>query len=377
MTELFVNHNVMKISLADSGLDIFVVLALVLLLCIVSMRKRDIIFLDLGTSLMFRGLAILLLLFGHFSEMCLAHDARLPVDGGFLAVCIFLFLSGYGLVQRYGVGCIEGSFLPNRLLRLFVPLWLTLTLFVWLDKWLLGLSHPLWEVAMNYCGVMLNGAFVRVNSPAWFVDYILLQYVIFFFLFKSSLGIRKKIVFQFIASVALAICIYSTALFDYFSIWLQYTLVFPFGVFFGLITRNAKLQRGLVGERGGKVVYVALLSVVASMCIIWVTGEFSSQIGHHPKLLMQQIAVLGFVISGGYVLCALNVESLFLVFLGKYSFEIFLLHLPFMVKYDFVLFRKPLVLSSLLYLAVLIALSVALQKTSNLIRNSIVKRFAF
>ena len=375
MTELFVNHNISKIQLAHPGFAAVFFTALVFLLSIVSVRKRDIRFLDFGTSLEFRGVAILLLICGHFFEMCLQHDDRLAIAGGFLAVCIFLFLSGFGLVQRYGYEKIDGKFWPKRLLRLFIPLWLCLIIFILLDKILLKLPHPLWEIALNFCGVMFNGAFVRVDSPAWFIDYILLQYIVFFFIFRSSLGLLTKTGLLFFISTGIALFVYTTSLFNYFSIWLQYTLVFPLGVLVGVVARNSNFLDTSSGSMG--MLFASIISVPVSILALVMVGQLGSRLGLHPKLFLQQTAVLTTVISGGYLLCTLGIESRFLVFMGKYSFEIFLLHLPFMVKYDFILFRKPFVVTGLVYLGVIIFMAVIVQKVSNMIRRVIEPRFSF
>lgn len=375
MTGLFVNHSVNKIDLAAPWCSLLIIFLIILLLSAVSIQKRDIAFLDLGSSLVFRGVAILLLLCGHFAQMCLVHEGNYPVDGGFLAVCIFLFLSGYGLIQRYGFEKISGKFWPRRLLRLFVPLWLTLTLFILLDQFLLGLSHPLWEIVLNYSGIMFNGAFVRVNSPAWFVDYILLQYILFFLFFRSGLGIYTKIASLFTASVIVAFAIYTTFLFDYFSIWLQYTLVFPIGILIALLLRDSRRWKRYLPVYNAW--YISLALFILSAAAIIVVGEFLQKIGHHPKLFLQQLFLIIGVISGGSMLAALGRESKFLLLLGKYSYEIFLLHLPFMVKYDFILFHKPFMVSCIVYFVLIVVLAMGVQKLSNAVQGVIEAKYAF
>ena len=61
----------------------------------------------------------------------------------------------------------------------------------------------------------------------------------------------------------------------------------------------------------------------------------------------------------------INYQSTFLVFLGNYSYEIYLLHLPFMNKYDFFLYREPLYFFFFVYLSLLIVISITLAKLSS------------
>lgn len=187
------------------------------------------------------------------------------------------------------------------------------------------------------------------------------------------MGIYSKIALLFALSVAIAATIYTTFLFDYFSIWLQYTLVFPLGVLFAVLNSKSSLMKRLIEERDSW--NVALLTSVLSITAIIGVGIFLPQIGHHSKLFLQQIAVIILIVSGGKLLVAFRGESRFLVFLGKYSYEIFLLHLPFMVKYDFVLFRQPFMVSCLMYFCVIVLLAMGLQRISNVIRSLIEARY--
>jgi len=54
--------------------------------------------------------------------------------------------------------------------------------------------------------------------------------------------------------------------------------------------------------------------------------------------------------------------SLFLEFIGKYSYEIFLFHGVFMIKYDFILFKGPLYLTFWPYFVFILLISIITQK---------------
>jgi peptidoglycan/LPS O-acetylase OafA/YrhL len=59
----------------------------------------------------------------------------------------------------------------------------------------------------------------------------------------------------------------------------------------------------------------------------------------------------------------------FLLFLGDHSYEIYLIHFPFLDTYGFVLGRKPLVLFFALYCVYIILISVALKKVSGMMNK--------
>lgn len=86
-----------------------------------------------------------------------------------------------------------------------------------------------------------------------------------------------------------------------------------------------------------------------------------------------------FVALCGNILDQIGFISKALSFLGTYSYEIYLLHFSFLVKYDFLLFRMPSWISILIYLICIIFLSVLLVKLFSLLRgvfiNSTVGKF--
>ena len=97
---------------------------MVALLLILSFRKSPSASgekLGRDTSRELKGLAILMVLFGH---MTLVHGwigiPATPVLGA-PAVEIFLFLSGFGLVSSYHKKGLKG-FIPRRLLAVLIPL---------------------------------------------------------------------------------------------------------------------------------------------------------------------------------------------------------------------------------------------------------------
>ncbi len=358
---LFINHSTNKISIQSPYLTWAIISFIFLLMLSISIKKKEYNWLDLNTSLSLRGFAIIALVIGHLVQNCLLYKNKSGVEGGFIAVCIFLFLSGYGIAQRYGLSEISIKFWENRLLRLFIPLWLVLILFFVLDYICLGLLHPIWEVILNFSGIMLNGAFIRVNSPAWFVGYIVFQYFIYYQISRIHSPNNIKILLLFLINGIVSIAICQTKLFNYFSIWVQYTLVFPIGVFIGVNKKKVLHNLSIIADKplcSGTIIIGLIMAIVGA-------GEYIEQLGKNPTHFIQQFFILVLIVVSASWLKKNAHESKILSFLGKYSYEIFLLHLPFMVKYDFVLFRKPFVVSFFIYWLFVLAMSVALSKLSH------------
>ena len=80
--------------------------------------------------------------------------------------------------------------------------------------------------------------------------------------------------------------------------------------------------------------------------------------------LVNPVALILFLIFFVGLLEARGLKSGTLQFLGKYSFEVYLLHFPFMVYYDFFIFRRPLVFFFFVYAIFVLLLSVLLQRAS-------------
>ena len=87
--------------------------------------------------------------------------------------------------------------------------------------------------------------------------------------------------------------------------------------------------------------------------------------------VFRPIAFAGPIVIFLWIYKHIPLQSRFLSFLGNYSYEIFLLHVPFMAKYDFFLFRKPFIVYFFVYLAFLMVTGFLLGKMSDRISDRI------
>lgn len=88
------------------------------------------------------------------------------------------------------------------------------------------------------------------------------------------------------------------------------------------------------------------------------------------KLIAEQLTSLITVISLVFIFLLKNLQSNFLITLGKYSYEIYLIHWPLMYRYDFIYKHTPAFLGTLLYILVLIVIGFVLNKIVELASSS-------
>ncbi len=352
--EVFVNYSDYRIVLEQPYFTLSNMLLPICFLIVLTCEEGRDKFIDRSMSQTFRGVAILCVIIGHLATKCI-EGRTLFVAGGYLGVTIFLFLSGYGIAIRYGLSKLHRVFWRKRFKRLYIPLWIALLLFLTLDMALIGLKHPLWEIAVNFLGIHLNGALIRIDSPAWYVGFLMHYYLIYYMVSHMRAKQATKLILLFLSDTALFAFIRLSPLHQELRIWLHYMFIFPAGAVVALYQRDFMEKLRSTGSLYLPVVVFVLLS---SVCL-FVSTEVSAGFRYFRMLLFIPVFM-----SLALLFQKARVRSRFLVFLGKYSYEIFLLHLPFMVKYDFFLFRGPLLFSFYSYLGFVICLAMALQKLS-------------
>lgn len=359
--DYFITYSDYRIEVPDATVTFGIIFTVLIVLIGATFKRTTNSFFDIQTATSLRGVAVLFLLFGHLSIKCLKEKLFFNL-GGYWAVTIFLFISGYGIYQSYQFKITGKGFWQKRILKLYPPLWISLILFIVLDGFLLDLYHPLPEIILNFTGVHLGGVLIRINASAWFVEYIMVLYFVYWLATKLPFTETIKLMALFLFSFSIAAIIYFTPIKSYLAIWLHYTIVFPAGVAFGKYHNKIVSSMAINPQR--QLFMLIAFSVSLAVFFKWdhVFPAFSMKIVKPVALIIPTIIFL-------MVYEKANLQSTFLMFLGKYSYEIYLLHAPFMVKYDFFLFRKPLHISFFAYFLILLILSYLLAQTSAVIMN--------
>ena len=328
---------------------------------------------SINSTLILKGLAIILLLLGHVSQQCTSGSEALPFRiTGNAAVIIFLFVSGIGLAKQYRLH-VDSRFWFRRIKKLASPVWLSLILVVPLNFLLLKHTDPPDQSFLNFLGIFWTKF---PNSPCWFITYIIFLYTVYFIAAKLPINRIMQITVLFLLSFFAAAVVVKTGEIDHFKLWPQYSLIFPAGVVCGLNAHHLK-------KINDKLFAISPLFFIVSMVMLlglyW-TGIGVYRTSHlisselYTNLVFALVNPVPFILFLTLLVGWLEtrrVKSSILEFFGQYSFELYLLHFPFMVNYDFFIFRKPLVFFFFVYTVFILFLSVLLQKSADFLNRLI------
>jgi len=352
---------------------IFAVIFLAALFIFINKRK-DRGGLTLGATAELKGLAILMVIFCHVGYF-LSADTRFLFPFSTLAgvgVNLFLFLSGFGLATstcQRGLTALQCY--RRRLIRLFVPLWLTLAVIVILDFALLTRVWPLSAMIQSLVGFFpAAGIYDSLNSPLWYFTLILFYYLIFPLLF----GKRHPV----ISAVLILLASYFLLTFnlpilpDVIKLYRLHLWAFPLGVAFaGWLLRPGfwqklfptKLAQFFAAlDRLGRFRRWALISG-----LIFAAGYLGLHSGVGESIGKEQLISLLTVGALIGIFMLKKMEFRLLYFFGLYSYEIYLLHWPLLLRHDFLYKFLPGSIATIIYLGVFLALGFGLKKAAEII----------
>ncbi len=380
MSELFVTHynNQNQINSHDATYAFTIIFGLLVILSLAFLQRSTRVldsnnaFLTTETSNTLKGIAIILLIFGHLAFYCIEGGMFFEQAGSW-AVVMFLFTTGIALSKTYGLYNLKRTFLLKRIKRLIVSTWIAVILFYILDYLLLNHTYSFKQVLFNLIGIFTPAP---PNGAAWFITYILYLYVVFYFVSKIHVNNFSKFF------IMLGICYISTIIiynYDFlnkaFSIWIQYTVVFPISVFLGIYNQRIKNELAYFFKMIPKLYYLIMFLLMyqyfSKKGIYYLASIIDSKEYSQLVFTLQPLPFILSLLMLTYVLDKLTYSSRFLIFLGKHSLEIFLIHVPFMIYYDFFLFRKPLFIYLLVYLVFILILSYVLKLGVVKINNKI------
>jgi peptidoglycan/LPS O-acetylase OafA/YrhL len=367
-------------------------------------RKSELGFFPVSLTQELKGFAILSIIFSHIGYF-LVSDHRFLHPLSILAgvgVNLFLFLSGYGLVfaaLRKKISTL--GFYKRRLIKLFIPFWAALAVFLLLDFLLLKIGYSCNYIFRSFAGFFPSADLVKdINSPFWYFSLIFFYYLIFPILFMKK---RPWLSAVFVYAIAYLIVREKFEIFkDVEKLYEVHILAFPLGMIIGwlfyerisfdrILPRNFSaylsdpdrmiLIRNFISllkspnflnhliKNLKKPLYYALLAV---MLIIFAYTAVHSGVGESTdkeqaiSLITMSALVIIFIMK--------KFEVRLLYFFGFYSYEIYLLHWPIMSRYDFLFKYFPAWLAAALYLILFLGLGWTLKKISCTLSDKIYLR---
>jgi len=350
------------------------------------------------TSNELRGLAILGVIFAHLTYGKFYGTQFLFPLGiwGGIAVDLFLFLSGYGLAASaiYHRKTI-GEFYSKRLLKIYLPLWLSLALFVFLDAVLLRRFYPSLEVFFALAGFFQKAdLWQSINAPLWFLTPLLFYYLVFPFIFRFKLPIISAVAVLAISGLAFVPNLpVSEQIIKYYQL---HWLAFPLGVLLAALIVSPKpdcfwvnwrllsvckccqawLERQEVKRPVAKFLnqlktfssyWRIVLIVILSLTAVY----FAYYSGVGKDIWWEQLLSLFVMLCVTLVFILKKIKFQLLEIIGIYSFEIYLLHWPLVSRYDFIFKIFSSAFGTIIYLILLVILAVGFSKLMSLIYKKI------
>ncbi|NMB70413.1 acyltransferase [candidate division WWE3 bacterium] len=364
----------MQISISDPILQTKIFILGFLFITLVTLRKdinRHEMLISHTNEL--KGVAILLVLFGHVGYF-LSSDNRFlfPLSiGAGVGVNIFLFLSGFGItVSMLNKKLSPWAFYKKRLPQIFIPMWLVLTVILVMDLILFQKWHPNSLLLKNYLGFYPRAdIFIDINSPLWYFTWILFYYLVYPWIFVKKYPSVSALTLFLITTVLLSFKL--PVVFDVQKLYILHTLAFPFGMIFATFLHLKPLSEiranfYFLRESHKKIIYILRYVLMAVLSYAIYYTAINSGIGQNLKIeqIMSMITTLSFVA----LFLLKRYKSEFLVLLGIYSYEIYLIQWPLMYRYDFIYKHVPAGIATLVYLFVLILIGI--------IFNRIVKKIS-
>lgn len=334
----------------------FTLLALAVFL---TLRKRgDRSAMSIDSTAELKGLAILAVVLAHVG-FGIAGDNRfispLSTWAG-VAVNVFFFLSGFGLaLSALKKDLSIKQFYLKRLSKVIVPLWIFLAIILLLDKFALGLSYPAVEMVQAFFGFFPRAdLYTNINPPLWFLTPLIFYYLIFPIISSRKLPEISALVILAIGYLILKFTLPIHP--DMKNLWLIHYQAFPLGMLFAALFYRFKTKPVSQNflEKVSEIKNIKILKylVLSLLVVAWLYLFQHSGVGQ-TKIMEQSLSLVALLITV-FIFMVKPVESRFLLWLGAFSYEIYLLHWPLMYRYDFIFKFLPAGVALLLYLIVFI-----------------------
>lgn len=312
-----------------------------------------------------KGFAILTIIFGHIGYFLFTdHNFLAPLSNiSGVGVDLFFLLSGYGLA----ISSIKKPYQPKefyrrRIGKIFIPLWISLIIFLLLDAFILHHFYDWPVILKSFLGFYPQADIYQdLNSPLWYLTPLLFYYLIFPWLFKPRWPVLSAMALGIIAwGVFLFILPVSAGVHNLYSL---HFLAFPLGVALAnLLPSIQNIYRKILNDKTpanlSRIIRYLFLPV--ALGIFFYT--FNSG-GQSP--LVTQLISLVCALSLITVFTLIKLHSRLLEILGNHSYEIYLLHWPLLYRFGFLYRLLPAGLVTALYIAILLGLAYLFQQITS------------
>ena len=274
-------------------------------------KRRNEEYLSLQQAGYIKGIFAIYIVFHHVSQFCTGSGLRYGFwNTGYLAVAVFFFLSGYGLL--YNVTASENylkGFLKKRVLKILVPFLVVYFIYIIVD-YFEGIRYS----AMDIFESFFNGAPIAANL--WYVLFILLYYIVFYII-ALAVGAKRTwgiIVFSFLFLVAWCVFCFRK---NFGGVW----SISGFGITVGMLFAACKEKIEKLFDRA-YFVFVILFTVAFFAVQHVATRVYTVFGGWSLKVAMSLLFTLAVIT----LLYRIRIGNTILKFFGTISFELYMIH---------------------------------------------------
>lgn len=251
-------------------------------------------FLNRYNTTVCKGLAIIFIILSHLGAY---FGLRILTPLGGIGVAIFLILTGYGLLESYimnGLNC----FWWKKIVKIFFPYFIVESIFLISQK-----------IDLNFYNLFLDYTLIKPVYPySWFLNFLLLNYFIFFIVFSIKIQLQNKIFIFGIISIL--IYVYSN----------EIRAEQAISVFLGILMSNYKNKLIKYKKKNWLMLFFIIGITFLSLKQLSFIREFSPIIFNAIQLFIKVPLGLFVIFSTSHF------NHAFLYFLGNISFEIYLIH---------------------------------------------------
>ncbi|OCL86813.1 Acyltransferase family protein [Aliarcobacter thereius] len=325
-----------------------------------------------------KGLGILTVVFAHFAFMKISGTWEFLFPLSTIAgvgVDLFLFMSGFGLT----VGMLKRpmkilDFYKKRVIKIFIPFWIALVLLFVADAIFMDKYYSFSYIVKSLFGFFPTAdGFADVNSPFWYITWMIMFYLLFPILF-----FKNRVWLSAILIAVIATLIGTFNIFDLASNWLHrlHTLAFSLGILGAWILYSKDgvdnkfvtyVKNFRDNSKDFKYIIIFLMFVIIYYFAQRQVGDFWPRLQSLsiPNFYIEQMASIVIMLAFIVIFVLKKVESKFLALYGSFSYEVYLIHWPLMAKYDIFFVYLPTWAAVLVWLVVFILVSMLLQRVTN------------
>lgn len=330
-----------------------IIFAIVFILTLLTLRRNEkpSNFFDRITTEQVRGIAILMVVIGHIWVHVTQISPHIVLSGD--GVAIFLILSGFGIVKSLKREPRLKQYIINRINRVMIPYWAATVIILLLDWIFLDRLYSFSHILATLSGINVYGIMHHFDYVRWYITFLLFWYVSVIIIYRT---IHKT--FWLYAMFGWGMIVFFI---DYYVIkvgWYHF-FAFPIGCF---IAEKYNICEKIIHSIGKKFgVLFLILAVISVYTKYYLLDAALSNLPSIVILLINEMCGLLFALSLISFINMNQLTSRFLLLCGKYSYEIFLLHGVFLIKYNPFFNLAPLPVAFIIYFLFMLALSVIMK----------------